>query len=147
MAGGGIEGLVTKADLERFIGESVEKDPIPMSGVDGLTAALQPGQWQPLNLLNAWVAYGGEFAPPACRTIPGSNVQIRGFVKSGSNNTAIATLPASMRPKYRHVFAVINGGGNVAGQLEVWADGQIVYQGGASPAEYVGLDVIVPVGG
>jgi hypothetical protein len=47
---------------------------------------------------NSWVNYGGAYAPAAFRKMPDGTVRLRGTVKSGTNASAIFTLPVGYRP-------------------------------------------------
>lgn len=87
--------------------------------------------WQPLSLLNGWVAYDGggvgNHATPRCRRV-GEQVFVEGVIKNGPNTSNIAVLPSG----FRHtggplIFNMYGNGGQ--SRVDVWADGTIVANG------------------
>jgi len=95
------------------------------------------GPWTPLTLLNAWQNYGGGGAPLAWRSF-GDMVQVRGVLKSGVNNTAVAQLPVGSRPPWNlHMNPAMANFGPVG--VDVGGDGMITAYWTGSPPLYMGL--------
>lgn len=94
--------------------------------------------WENLTMLNGWQAYGPGFAPPQARMVNGT-IEVRGLMKGGTvgANTAVASLPFGMIPKYGEIFSVGSAGVSPC-FLRVSTNGNIEQHNAAS-ADYTSL--------
>lgn len=63
---------------------------------------------------------------------PLGRVHLLGVVKSGVAGTAIFTLPSGYRPKLKEMFAVITGGPDAIGRIDVGSDGIVTHVSGST---------------
>ena len=89
--------------------------------------------WRPATPANAWVNFGGLFAPMGYRK-ENSWVHLRGVAKAGLVNPSgaaasnMTVLPASFRPEFRLMFSVasaVSGVGDSYGRVDVTPAGEV----------------------
>jgi hypothetical protein len=72
---------------------------------------------------NSWINYGSSFATAAFYIDAMNVVHLKGFVKNGTVNTTVFTLPVGYRPQENYVFPQINN--DAFGEIRVTTDGQV----------------------
>lgn len=72
---------------------------------------------------NAWVNFGGNYAPAGFYKDPWGYVHLRGTIKTGAATTVAFTLPPGYRPEFEKNFACDNAGGY--GMVIVAANGDV----------------------
>jgi hypothetical protein len=117
--------------------------PVPETPEDGTILTRRgiapTGGWITPVLVNSWVNFDSGFAPVGFRMHPGSLVEVRGLMKSGSMNAVAFTLPAGYRPDHRLLFPAV-GGDNGTARCDVAPDGSVVPITGSNA--YLTLDAI-----
>jgi microcystin-dependent protein len=84
----------------------------------------QPGEPA---FLNAWVNYGGTYAPAQFRKYPDGTVRIRGLVQAGASSTAVFTLPPGYRPQTgQQIINATDINAEVHSRLEIYPDGTVI---------------------
>jgi hypothetical protein len=99
--------------------------------------------WHPMTLLNGWTNWGNPYTPASYTITEDGWVRLRGLIKSGDPNQAIAVLPTGYRPLYRQLFGVkLAGTSPSVGRLDVLQDGTVLGYStdGAVSAVYTSLD-------
>ena len=91
-------------------------------------------------LQNSWAVWGGGFATPGYKRLPGGLVKLQGLAGGGSKTSdTIFTLPAGYRPAAILLFATIAT--DAFGAVKVASDGAVVRYAGT--ATWVSLDTVV----
>lgn len=96
------------------------------SGWEELQKAAEPVSTA-LTLKNGWQTYGTGYQSPEYEVFPDGHVQLHGMIKPGTktNNTVVATVPATLAPSNRRVF-VVGAGQLGAARVDVNATGEII---------------------
>lgn len=128
-----IEDLNTKEELLRFVVESLEAEPLPMSAVSGLQTAIEPGKWNPITLLNGWANLGGAWAGASWRTVVGSLIQLRGSISHATETGPVIICQLPVKPKEWLTLGTISNGGT-ATYLALDNVGNLSLQAPALPA-------------
>jgi hypothetical protein len=139
-------GAVSRSDLARSArtGTRGPRGPAGPAGAAGGTTA--PESWQPLQLINSWARYGGDYGAPLYRKDAAGRVYLRGLIKraGGQVNGPIAVLPPGYRPGVRLLFETMMGAAtDAAGRLDISSGGEIVWiSGPTGDPNYTSLDSI-----
>ena len=98
--------------------------------------------WQSVTFENSWVNFNSATHETAqYYKDPFNVVHIKGFVKSGTVDATIFTLPEGYRPALKENFAVIDGTANAV-RLEVDSAGTVkTLTAGAGSTAYQSLNV------
>ena len=92
----------------------------------------------PLNFVNNWKNFGGEYAPG--RIIKkGNEITLSGVVK-GSNFSTVCVLPEDCRPKYRLIFSVNQNSSII--RFDIFSNGNVTFQSGNNLLDWISLDGI-----
>lgn len=83
----------------------------------------EPLQWIAPTLLNSWVNYGAGTAPAGYCKDQFGILHIRGYIKSGANNTTAFVLPEGYRPSATDTYLILTSG--VLGWLNILPDGSV----------------------
>ena len=92
--------------------------------------------WTAPTMGNSWVNFGAPYQVAGYTLTPGSEVKLRGVIKSGTVNTTIFTLPAGYRPASDRIFSVISNA--AVGVLVIQSDGDVILTTGNNT--YASLD-------
>jgi hypothetical protein len=119
-----IENLQTKADLQRFLDQSLPPN------LPTLIRQLQGASKIPLPYSADWGDFGGGHEAGTYSKL-GRLVVLQGLVKmTGGTGQVIATLPAGFRPTELLLFPAVvdptGAGSGVFGRVNVEADGDIL---------------------
>ena len=106
----------------------------PVKSVNGQTGIVnlviptqQDSGWQTPTLLNGFTNFNvasGTYQIARYRKI-NNVVYIEGFIKGGTNNQTIFTLPVGFRPSKRLVFSVLINN-NTIGRIDIEANGNVI---------------------
>ena len=88
-------------------------------------AALTVEDWTSATLKNGWVNYGGDYDIASFYKDPFGVVHFKGFIKSGSNNAVIFTLPTGYIPSKIQVLVTLSGLPRQLAQIEIFMDGNV----------------------
>ena len=92
----------------------------------------------PLNFVNNWKNFGGEYAPG--RIIKkGNEITLSGVVK-GSNFSTVCVLPEDCRPKYGLIFSVNQNSSII--RFDIFSNGNVTFQSGNNLLDWISLDGI-----
>ena len=138
-------GTLVPAGSYRLVGTSADFTlpeswlPVVAKNGDGSTPGYRTvtgemvDYWRAATPANAWVNFGGLFAPMSYRK-EGSYVQLRGVARSGLVNPSggaasnMTVLPSGFRPEYRLMFSVasaVSGVGDAYGRVDVTPAGEV----------------------
>jgi hypothetical protein len=137
---------VSRSDLapSARTGTRGPRGPAGPAGAPGATAA--PESWQPLQLINSWSRYGGDYGAPSYRKDAMGRVYLRGLIKraGGPTNGPLAVLPSGCRPAVRLLLEAMTGSTtDAAGRLDISPSGEITWISGlAGDPNYTSLDDI-----
>jgi hypothetical protein len=85
-----------------------------------LNASLASTAWTAVTFTNSWVDLGGAFQTCQYRKV-GDIVYVRGYMKTGTINTAAFTLPSGFRPPASLEWSTMSNG--ALGQIRVDSGG------------------------
>lgn len=107
-------------------------------------------EWQPLQLLNGWEAWGSPFGEPAIRRDAAGRVYLRGLLRgqaggASTTDNTIASIPEGYRPAHQLMIpSILNSApatNAVACRLDVRADGTVALVNSSHvDARFVPLD-------
>lgn len=101
---------------------------VPTDGTLLVQRGARPtGAFLPADLQNSWVNYGENYAPAGYRMSPGSLIQLRGVIRSGTvgEDGVIFELPVGYRPAYRTQAAALSTY-CASGRMEICPDGRVI---------------------
>lgn len=122
---------ITDPSTRRFLERIVENIDILGEGLVDLEDP-DPLQWSDVVLLNNWVRFSSQFAPPQyTQTIDGF-VLLRGVISTGTATagTILFTLPAGFRPEYHVMLSTVSDTGS--SRVDVETTGNVVIQSGGN---------------
>ena len=99
---------------------------------------VQREKWKPLDLLNSFQNYSGDWGVAQYRKMPWGEVQIRGLIFRASASTdAMFILPEGYRPPHRVGFTTTADNGWA--RIDVYEDGSVKFDGASSATWYASV--------
>lgn len=95
--------------------------------LDGMVLYNPKGYWFVPALINAWVAYGAQFAPPAFTVNKNGVLALRGLMKGGTITapTVIVAANGIPEPPMYQVAALVGANGNGMSRIDAVTDGSL----------------------